>query len=511
MRRTRPTRWRAPRRAPNAVAVALAAVAALLTACGGATVPAGPPPETVRIPTGSQIGTGRIPLTCDVPFLGPQTFLASATGAVATVLGPGQEFYITEIHGSLEVSDWIRDAAPLLGVTHADARVTNIGIQTTNATPSLINAVQEPLVIEDIPVTAGQPLVVPAPREGEGNLTVGPFTAGQSGSVELTLGTAAAEITLKNAAGGTVLWPLNVQCRAPDPPLVIAGISIHPEAGGPPSRYDEVDTPTFGLAGGNVEGSISAPLECTVGGLGEVGLDAIVTGELPAVLPQGQEYRLRQVSGAIILPAEVVGAIRAAFPGASQISGTIDTLEINSQNATPAALNVAQEGFDFPGVPLRAGQEATIPIPGSGRLTVGPWVPGGGESTTMTWGASGGTAQLRDASGRAVGPPMDIRCDAPRGPVILLRQAISTGPVPRVTGVSPATGPAAGGNWVTITGSGFNGAQAVNVGAGTGQFQVVNDTTISARIPAGSGTVDISVLGPNGPSALTPAARYSYG
>jgi len=490
------------------LAVLMAAITLLAVACSGATVPAGPPPDTVRIPTGSQIGTGRIPMTCDVPILGPQTFLASATGAVATVLGPGQQFFITEVHGSLEISDWLRDAAPLLGITQADARVTDIGIHTTNATPAVLNAVQEPLVVDDIPVTPGVPLVVPAPRDG--NLTVGPFTAGQGGAVELTLGTAAAEITLQNADGATVLGPLNVTCRAPDPPLVIAAISINPAAGGPPSRFDGVDTPTFGLAAGNVEGSLSAPLSCTVSGLGTVRLDAILTGELPAVLPQGQEYRLRQVSGAIIIPAGLVDAMRAAFPGATQLSGVIDRLDIRAENATPATLNVAASPFAFPSVALAPGRETIIRIPASGRLTVGPWTPGGGAATTMTWGASGGSVQLRNSSGGAVGDPLTIACQAPVGPVILLRQAISTGTVPQVTAITPSSGPAAGGGSVTITGTGFTGAVAVNFGAGTGSFSVGSDTSITANVPRGTGTVDVSVLGPNGPSARTPAARYTY-
>ena len=477
----------------------------------GSSVPAGPPPDTPTMPMGAQIGTGRVPLTCDVPFLGPQTFLASATGAVATALGPGQQFTITEVHGSLEVSDWIRDAAPLLGVTTADAKVTRIDITTTNATPSVVNAVADPLLVTDIPVRAGTPMVVPAPQSGP-NMTVGPFTAGPSGQVELSLGAITAEITLKSSTGGVVLWPLTVNCRtATTAPLVIAAISINPSIPSTPaSRFDGVPTPSFGLAAGDVEGSLSGRLDCTIGNLGTVQVDGILTGELPGWLPRGQAYYLRQSSGRLIFPASLVNAALAAFPGATQATGTIDRLEINSVNATPATRNVASPAIALPAVTLRSGQAANIRIPAQGLLTVGPWMPGAGNSTTMTWGASGGSLQMRDASGGAVGSPLAISCSPPRGPVILLRQAVTSGAPPRITALSAASGPAAGGNQVTITGSGFTGALAVSFGAGTGSFSVSNDTTIVANVPPGHGTVDISVLGANGPSAIVPAGRYAY-
>jgi hypothetical protein len=463
------------------------------------------------MPMGAQIGTGRIPLTCDVPILGPQTFLASATGAVATALGPGQQFWITEVHGSLEVSDWIRDAAPLLGVTSADAKVTKIDITVANATPSVVNAVATPLQVTDIPVQAGVPMVVPAPQSGP-NMTVGPFTAGQSGDVELSLGDITAEITLKNASGGVVLWPLTVNCHvATTSPLTIAAISINPSLpSSPASRYDGVPTPTFGLAAGDVEGSLSGRLECTIGSLGTAQVDGILTGELPGWLPSGQSYFLRQASGRLIFPASLVDAALAAFPGATQATGTIDKLEINSVNATPATRNVASPAIPVPAVQLRQGQGVNLRIPSSGLLTVGPWVPGSGSSTTMTWGASGGSLQLRNSAGNPVGSPLTISCSPPRGPVILLRQAVTTGPVPHIASLSATSGPAAGGSSVTITGTGFTGALAVSFGAGTAQFNVTSDTTIDATLPPGHGTVDVSVLGVNGPSGIVPAGRYAY-
>ena len=55
-------------------------------------------------------------------------------------------------------------------------------------------------------------------------------------------------------------------------------------------------------------------------------------------------------------------------------------------------------------------------------------------------------------------------------------------PVPTVTGVSPASGPSTGGTTVTITGTGFAGASAVNFGAGNPAiFFTVNSPTSMTR------------------------------
>ncbi len=82
---------------------------------------------------------------------------------------------------------------------------------------------------------------------------------------------------------------------------------------------------------------------------------------------------------------------------------------------------------------------------------------------------------------------------------------------PDVTGVSPNSGPAAGGTLVTITGTSFTGATVVDFGttAATNPT-VVNDTTITADSPAGTGTVDVTVTTPVGTSATSPADQFTY-
>ena len=87
-----------------------------------------------------------------------------------------------------------------------------------------------------------------------------------------------------------------------------------------------------------------------------------------------------------------------------------------------------------------------------------------------------------------------------------------TEPVPTVSGVSPSSGPAAGGRKVTITGSSFEGVSAVHFGASSAtSFIVESPETISAVAPAGAlGTVDVTVTTAAGTSPTGVVDRFSY-
>ena len=71
--------------------------------------------------------------------------------------------------------------------------------------------------------------------------------------------------------------------------------------------------------------------------------------------------------------------------------------------------------------------------------------------------------------------------------VIDLAPAVSNSSAPTIGGVSPATGPPAGGTTVTITGANLSGATAVKFGSlAAASFTVNSATTITAVSPAGA-------------------------
>lgn len=80
-----------------------------------------------------------------------------------------------------------------------------------------------------------------------------------------------------------------------------------------------------------------------------------------------------------------------------------------------------------------------------------------------------------------------------------------------VTRVDPTGGPVAGGNRITITGTGFAAGAKVFVGGKEAtNIEVVNDTTIKADAAAGgSGVVDVDVVNEAGQKS-TKAKAYTY-
>ncbi|MEY9871045.1 YVTN family beta-propeller protein [Streptacidiphilus sp. MAP12-33] len=87
-----------------------------------------------------------------------------------------------------------------------------------------------------------------------------------------------------------------------------------------------------------------------------------------------------------------------------------------------------------------------------------------------------------------------------------------TVPAPVVTGVSPATGPPAGGTTVTVSGTHLGGATAVDFGPGNAARSFsCTDQSCTAVAPAGTvGTVDVQVTTPGGTSATGPSDAFAY-
>jgi hypothetical protein len=83
---------------------------------------------------------------------------------------------------------------------------------------------------------------------------------------------------------------------------------------------------------------------------------------------------------------------------------------------------------------------------------------------------------------------------------------------PTVTGISPPSGPTAGGTNVTITGTNFTGTTGVTFGGLAAFFIIVNsDTSITAITPARSaGPANVQVTTAIGASALVAAAVFTY-
>ncbi len=179
------------------------------------------------------------------------------------------------------------------------------------------------------------------------------------------------------------------------------------------------------------------------------------------------------------------------------------------------ATGIGQFSFDAPSL--------TSMSPSSGPATGGTTVDlrgldfvKGGTSVSF-----GGTASplvsfvdahhIRAVSPAGSGGPVNITVTTSNG-TTPTRPADQFSWVPAVTAVSPASGPVGGGNGVSITGAGFTGATSVSFGSvAASSFTVNSDGNISATAPAGTAaTVNVTVTGATGTSAIVPSDHYSY-
>ena len=153
---------------------------------------------------------------------------------------------------------------------------------------------------------------------------------------------------------------------------------------------------------------------------------------------------------------------------------------------------------------------------GSTLNTALGFTPANGETFTIIKSTSpivGTFDGLPEGASLTIGnTPFTISYHGGDGNDVLLTQGTAAAPAPPIlTGINPNTGPAAGGTVVTITGTGFTGATAVDFGTTAAtDVTVVSDTTITADSPAGTGTVHVTVLTPGGTSATSTADQFTY-
>ena len=131
--------------------------------------------------------------------------------------------------------------------------------------------------------------------------------------------------------------------------------------------------------------------------------------------------------------------------------------------------------------------------------------PGSPTPGCSSYSADGNsTYALIDGSGNAL---------APDGTALQTHLAALSGSVsaPGLIGISPTSGPEAGGTTVVITGTNFTGVSNVSFGSTSAATFTVNSATeITATSPVGTGTVDVTVTTSAGVTATSAADQFTY-
>ncbi len=272
-----------------------------------------------------------------------------------------------------------------------------------------------------------------------------------------------------------------------------------------------------------------------VAGLAEAAITGnIVANEVPA-LSSFQSTQL--ISHSMVLnPANTpVGAVLAPPPpalggAALAVTGNvfIDQTVLPARVATglPAELTdwdvlntVTLYGSSLPKVTSlqpaggTASGGTTVTVNGTGftgasAVNFGPGHPGTGLGVSPA--GPDGTQQLTVTSPAGSGT-VDVTVTTPLGtsPAVTGDQFTYL----QVTSINPTTGPTSGGTTVTVTGSGFTGATAVDFGPGNpgaGLLVAPGGNQLIVTSPAGSGTVHVTVTTPLGTSPAVTADEFSY-
>lgn len=169
----------------------------------------------------------------------------------------------------------------------------------------------------------------------------------------------------------------------------------------------------------------------------------------------------------------------------------------NVVQTSPGKYTVVEDGTELPhkvwffDIRGDGGKKLRICIPDgqASNVTEGPLVPGELQSLTLTLEA------FKDAAGNKVYRYYDDG---------------STPAAPVIVGDAPASVAAAGGDLVTLTGSGFTGTIGVTVdGDPAPEFTVISDTVLVFTAPAQSaGTYQVVVTNATGPSAAYTGVTY---
>lgn len=397
---------------------ALAGAAAVALALVHAPAAQALPPQDVPA-VGADTGRFKLPIGCTITLAGLPVFYlptdVDVQGVAPVQLGPGQEFWLPQGSGSITFPSWLTSLAPILGITKADARVTDLTIGASDSTPPAINIAEgKPFEIKDIAIEAGKPLKVGLPLTG--TFDVGPYKAPDGGKVTLAFDHAVAEIDLKSQAGFSL--PIKADCK-PSAGNALLTIGVGGAPGQPPAKLTGAPLNFPEPASNELVGIVNAPYTCTVGGE-PLNVGIAVGAHIPLVVGKGGSFSFTEASGALVIPADTVN--RLIDKGYGSASGTVTALNLEIDGGTPATQNVIPPGgVPIPQTPLVRDRRITVPLPSGGTLTAGPFTPASGaQSVSVRLGSA--AADLAFGGGSGTVP---AACGAPSPKVYLVDNPVT--------------------------------------------------------------------------------------
>ncbi|MFB7214375.1 IPT/TIG domain-containing protein [Streptomyces sp. NPDC056255] len=344
-------------------------------------------------------------------------------------------------------------------------------ITTSSPFPAAASAVATP-TISSLTPTQG-------PVEGGNTITL--TGTGLTGATSVRFGTTAAAFITVSDTHVTAIAP-----AAPTGPLSVTITTAGGTSAG--VSYTYVAAPVLNSVT-PAQGPLAGQNTVTLSGTGFTGTTSVHFGVNAAI------------SFTFVSATQLTAVVPTGGPGPVAVTVT-----------TPGGTSTQAVSYYYLGAPV-----LTSVAPGSGQVS-------GNNAVTLT-GANllqAGTVRFGPtaAAPSAIVSATEIRATVPPGVSGTVPVSVTTPGgtsnavtylylgVPVITGLVPAQGPPAGGNTVTVTGSGLTYATAVLFGSVPAGFTVVSDTQLTTTAPPGVlGAVTVRVVTPGGTSIGVPYTR----
>lgn len=470
----------APAHSAGAVAVTVANAdgqSATLAAAFTYVAPPPPPPSIVGVAPGQGPEAGGAPVTVSgANFQAGATVRFGGVAAVVASVTPTAISATTPAHaaGPVEVA-----------VTNPDGQVAALAAAYAYLAPP--------------PPPAAPPVLAAAsPAEGPeaGGTVVTLSGSGFQPGATVDFGGAAAAVSAASATALSVeapphaAGPVAVRVTNPDgQAATLAGAYTYL---GPPPPPPILPAPVLaGLLPSS--GPSSGGAAVALSGAGFQAGAAVAFGGAPAAVVSVADAAI-----AVVAPAHAAGAVDVTVVNPDGQAVTLPAAY--AYLAPPAVLAVSPAGG-----PTGGGTAVTV---GGTGFQAGAAVRFG--DATAVVGAVTPTAISATTPVHVAGP-VTVTVTNPDGQAAALPGAFTyAAPPPVLSAVSPASGATAGGEALTLAGSGFQAGAAVAIGGAPAQVTSVAPTAITVTAPAhAAGSVTVTVTNPDGQAAAL-AGAYAY-
>ncbi|CZT25543.1 uncharacterized protein RCC_11276 [Ramularia collo-cygni] len=361
------------------------------------------------VPLSAQIGALDFGVTCNVPVFGNYTFEGYFTATAPIQGASGQQIYYTDLVAAITIPSSLTGLGKFVSVSHAKASV-KVQLDLENATPATYDVFPEPLVLDNITFTPGEPVTVRVPTTGT-LPPLGPVTLGQAGKTHLIhLGEVDIDLTLLNNDGSTFLFPLPIKCPPSEIRYDIGIVNILDPSLKTPAAPTTNGTYKFAKISNNEEtGSFRFPYSCDFSNGKMDDVDLTISGTVPTYLHPGDKWSVKDAFAYLRLSPATVADLTSGFTGVTMATTIVKQYNITVENGSPSSINALTTPIRTTSK-VQQGQELDIALPADNTFSFGPFTAGAsGQELFLTSAGTSGSFAFMDQSGRNVGG-VDFQC-----------------------------------------------------------------------------------------------------